>query len=59
VIVTDVEAETAYVVTVKVAVELPAATITEAGTEAAEELLLESATRVPPAGAAPDRVRVP
>jgi hypothetical protein len=59
VIVTDVEAETAEVVIVNAAIVLPAGTVTEVGTEAAGELLLDSATRRPPVGAAPDRVMVP
>jgi hypothetical protein len=46
------------VVTVKVAVWLPAATVTEGGTMAAGELL-DSATAAPPAGAADVRVTVP
>jgi hypothetical protein len=49
---------TAVVVTVKVAVELPAATITLAGTSAAV-LLLESVMVAPPAGAALVKVIVP
>jgi hypothetical protein len=46
------------VVTVKVAVELPGATMTLAGTTA-DVLLLESVTVAPPAGAAPVKVMVP
>jgi hypothetical protein len=46
------------VVTVKVAVLLPAATVTEGGTTAAGELL-DSVTGMPPAGAAETRVTVP
>jgi hypothetical protein len=46
------------VVTAKVAVELPGATITLAGTTA-DVLLLESVTVAPPAGAAPVKVTVP
>lgn len=49
---------TAVVVAVKVAVVLPAATLTLAGT-AAEALLLDRLTAMPPAGAAPVRVTVP
>ena len=49
---------TALVVIVKVAVLLPAATVTEAGALAAL-LLLESETDTPPVGAAPLRVSVP
>jgi hypothetical protein len=51
-------AVTAFVVTVNVAVELPAATVTEAGTTA-EVLELESATTAPPAGAALVSLTVP
>jgi hypothetical protein len=43
---------------VNVAVALPAATATDAGT-CAEVLLLERATEIPPAGAAPLKVTVP
>ena len=50
VIVAVAEDATAVVVRVNVAVELPAATVTLAGT-IAEELLLDSATGTPPAGA--------
>jgi hypothetical protein len=46
------------VVTVKVAVTLPAATVTEAGTTAAA-LLLDKATEMPPVGAAALSVIVP
>jgi hypothetical protein len=46
------------VVTVKVAAEDPAATVTDAGT-VADPLELESATSIPPAGARPDSVTVP
>jgi len=49
---------TTVVVTVKVAVVLPAATVTEGGTTAAGELL-DNATGIPPAGAAETRVTVP
>ena len=52
VVVTDV------VVTVKFALVDPAVTVTLLGT-LAEELLLESATTVPPEGAAADSVTVP
>ena len=55
---TAVEAPTAEVVTVKVAVVAPAATVTLAGTVAAA-LLEESVTAIPPAGAGPLRVKVP
>jgi hypothetical protein len=53
-----VEAVTELVDTVKVAVVLPAATVTEVGT-VAEAVLLESETNAPPVGAAPLRVTVP
>ena len=49
---------TAVVVTVKVAVVLPAATVTLAGT-VAEVLLLDKETEMPPVGAAAFRVTVP
>jgi hypothetical protein len=57
--VTDVEAVTALVVTVKVALVAPAGTITLEGTCPAAVLLLESATCAPPDGAAPLSVTVP
>jgi hypothetical protein len=53
-----VEAATSVVVAAKVAVVLPAATVTVAGTTAAVELLL-SDTGAPPAGAGPVNVTVP
>ena len=56
--VTAVDAVTALVLTVKVALVAPAATVTLEGTRAAP-LLLESATVAPPAGAAPLNVTVP
>src|SRR5258705_218130 len=58
-IVTVVEAATALVLTVNVAMVAPAATVTLDGTVAAAVLLLESATVAPPAGAAPLSVTVP
>jgi hypothetical protein len=56
--VTAVEAVTALVLTVKVALLAPATTATLEGTRTAP-LLLESATCAPPAGAAPLNVRLP
>ena len=56
--VTDVEAATTLVVTVNVALVAPAGTVTLPGTVAAE-LLLDSVTCAPPAGAAPSSVTVP
>jgi len=58
-IVTATEALTALVLTVKLAVVAPAATVTLDGTRAAVVLLLESATTAPPDGAAPLNVTVP
>lgn len=52
-------AATAEVVTVNVAVTLPAATIALAGTCATLVLLVDIATARPPAGAAPLKVTVP
>src|SRR5580704_11999443 len=56
--VTGVAAVTALVVTVNVALVAPAATVTLAGTVAADPLL-ERATTAPPVGAAPLSVTVP
>src|ERR1700704_6121542 len=56
--VTAVDAVTALVLTVKVALVAPAATVTLEGTLAAAVLLLESATCAPLAGAAPLNVTV-
>src|SRR5712664_4034077 len=56
---TGVDAATALVLTVKVALIAPAATVTLDGTLAAVVLLLESVTCAPPAGAAPLSVTVP
>jgi hypothetical protein len=50
---------TGLVVTVKVAVVVPAATVTDAGTWAAAVLLEVNVTTAPPAGAGPSRVIVP
>jgi hypothetical protein len=57
--VTAVDASTALVLTVNVALVAPAATVTLDGTVAAAVLLLERATNVPPDGAAPLSVTVP
>src|SRR5712691_1383000 len=57
--VTVVEAATALVLTVNVALVAPAATVTLDGTVAAAVLLLESAIVPPPVGAAPLNVTVP
>lgn len=54
----DVEAATALVVTLNVALVPPAGTVTLAGAFAAG-LLLESATCAPPAGAGPSSTTVP
>jgi hypothetical protein len=57
--VTEAEAATAEVETLKVADVFPAATVTDAGTEAAAALLLESVTIAPPEGAVLERITVP
>jgi hypothetical protein len=57
--VTGVDAVTADVVTVKLALVLPAPIVTLDGTVAADVLLLESDTTVPPDGAALVSVAVP
>jgi len=57
--VTGVEVVTALVLTVKVALVAPAATVKLAGTVAADVLLLERETTAPPLGADPLRVTVP
>lgn len=59
VIVTPVDAVTACVVIVNVALELPAATVTLAGTGATPVLLLASVTTASPGGAAAVSVAVP
>ena len=55
---TEVGNATDDVFTLKVAVLLPAATVTEAGT-VAEALLLDNETEIPPEGAAALSVTVP
>jgi hypothetical protein len=57
--VTAVNAATALVLTVQVALVAPATTVTLEGTVAAAVLLLESRTVAPPAGAGPLNVTVP
>jgi hypothetical protein len=59
VIVTLVFAVTAEVLTSKVALEAPAATLTLAGTETTDVLALLSVTTAPPLGAPPVNVIVP
>ena len=55
----EVDTRTIDVFTVKVALLLPAGTVTLAGTLAAAPLLLESVICAPPAGAGPLSVTVP
>jgi hypothetical protein len=57
--VSGVSAATGLVVTAKVAVVALAATVTLAGTCAADVLLLDSVTNAPPAGAGPFSVTMP
>jgi len=57
--VTGVDAVTALVLTVNVALLAPAAIVTLAGTVAVDVLLLERETVAPPAGADPLSVTVP
>jgi hypothetical protein len=57
--VTEVDAATALVLTVNVALVAPAATVTLEGTLAAVVLLLERVTCAPPVGAGPLSVTVP
>jgi hypothetical protein len=57
--VTGVDVVTALVLTVNVALLAPAATVTVAGTVAADVLLLERETTAPPVGAGPLSVTVP
>jgi hypothetical protein len=57
--VTVVNKFTAEVVTVKLALNCPAGTVTEPGTLATDELLLESATTTPPLAAGWPKVTVP
>src|SRR5947209_5191624 len=59
VMVAEVDAATALVVTVNGALVAPAGTVTLAGTVAAAVLSLDSVTCAPPAGAGPSSVAVP
>ena len=56
---TGVDAVTALVEIGNVALVAPAGTVTLPGTEATDELPLDSVTTAPPAGAGPDSVAVP
>ena len=58
-IVTEVVIVTVFVLTAKLAVVLPAATVTLEGTVATALLLLERVTTAPPDGAGPESVTVP
>ena len=53
------DAVTALVEIGNVALAAPAGTVMLPGTEATDELLLDSVTTAPPAGAEPDNVTVP
>src|SRR5437016_2439176 len=59
VMVTELLPAEALVVIVKLTEVLPAGTVTDAGTDASEGLLLVSLTEVPPVGAGPESVTVP
>jgi hypothetical protein len=59
VIIADAEADTAVVETVNVALELPAATVTDEDTVAADVLLLDNDIVAPPVGAALSSITVP
>ena len=58
-IVTAVEPDTGLVVAENVALVAPAATVTLAGTVAADVLLFDKVTTAPPVGAGPLNVAVP
>jgi hypothetical protein len=57
--VAEAEVDAAAVETVNVALVLPAATVTDEGTVAADALLLDKDTDTPPVGAALPSVTVP
>jgi hypothetical protein len=59
VMVVDVKVDTAIVETVNIALVLPAATVTDAGTVAADVLPLDNKTVTPPPVAALSSVTVP